>query len=144
MGDMAAVHRLLDDILRDATDNFGLVSAASLGQVDDQRMYIRQYLSKSGVKLRIDTFGTFFLSLHDLDRKDLMIEPLDERGGGRDVGVVWSRTTRSAPLVLHGNGNGCHLFNALTNELSAKHAWPTGSYREQRIDLECEWPGNTH
>ena len=63
-----------------------------------------------------------------------------------DIKLVFtgSLLMSKATVQLHGNGNGCHLFNALTNELSAKHAWPTGSYREQRIDLECEWPGNTH
>ena len=120
------------------------------------------------VRLAIDTFGAFFLSLHDLDRSDIVIAPVSShraysdqeydydhnhddahdqsarRERPEDLGVVWIRRTRSAPVVLHGNGNGCMLFNQVTAELGTEHGWPSRMNGRAPIELACFWPENSY
>ena len=140
MGSAAFVRRLVKESLEDIRDNFFLTSKSSMAQADDQRFYSRWFLRNQGTAA-VDTNGFLFQTLHDHAAHSFVVSR--ELGQG----TVFSRSTGSAPLVLHGNGNGCGTLLSIVEQLGAVSDWPPAGFNSPAVSASekeaCTWPFNS-
>lgn len=139
IGHRASVAALVEYALEDAAAAFGLEGAMAL-KADDQRLYQRALLRRPGLG-RVDTAGLIFHSLHDAEPSHFIVDR-----GRLGQGVVWAKETATAPLVIHGNGNGCDLFLWLSRALDADGYPPPigGAWEIESPETMCQWPFNSH
>jgi len=83
---------------------------------DDQRWFHRFRLGHPEL-VHLDTTAQFFHTLHDTDFTDFDI-------GGEQI--LTSRISKTAPMAIHGNGNGIETFHAMASRL-ADFGWPQAS-----------------
>ena len=126
IGEWDAVRSMVHEVLADMRQNFGLKDPVSLGQADDQRFYQRYFLNHIG-SVALDSHSFLFLSLHGHERSDLLIDPVSH--------LVLNRRTGTTPIFLHGNGDGCELWNEMATALY-------GPQDEESL-LPCFWPWNS-
>jgi len=155
MGDIEAVRAMLHQVLVDMRTNFGLNDFDSMSKVDDQRLLVRWFLRQNKGTAKIDSCGHLFHTLHGFSANDFV---LSTELLGR--GIVWSKVTRTSPLVLHGNGNGCVALLELAGQLE-QHDWPPEEFRNKELAyppvprtteewakddarLQCTWPFNSY
>ena len=107
------VRRMLDAITADIAAHH-VAFGADPYRFDDQRWFHRFQLGHPDL-VHLDTTAQFFHTLHDTNFNDFDI-------GSR--GILMSRISNTAPMAIHGNGNGIDTFHAITKRL-AKLGWPT-------------------
>jgi len=126
---------MLHDVVQDITNNFGATSTDAVLQMDDQRMYTR-WVAQNPDIARVDTEGLLFHTLHSFEAKDFSVS-----SSTLGAGVVWSHATKTAPLVIHGNGNGCSLLFTLVAQLG--YLLPEEQGQLQGDEEACWWPFNS-
>lgn len=154
-GDVETIRRMLDEVFVDMRTSFGLGDFDGMSKADDQRFLSRWFLRQEKETAKVDTSGFLFHSLHGFSADDFTLSP---EILGR--GVVWSKASRTSPLVLHGNGNGCAALLDLVGKLEQKD-WPPEDFRrlepmyppmpeagekwvENDARLQCIWPYNSY
>ena len=149
IGNVISIRRMLQEVVLDVQDNFG----GHMESTDDQRLFTRWWLKNPGLA-SVDSNGLIFISLHEKDEaiadSSLALAVLEGQPG-----VVWSARTGTAPLLIHGNGNGCLRFMRIVRDLESRHRWPstngdssiTYQYPPQPFATDewkfCSWPWNS-
>ena len=108
------IRRMLDAITADIAAHHTAFGADPY-RFDDQRWFHRFRLGHPEL-IHLDTTAQFFHTLHDTDFTDFDI-------GSRGI---TSRISNTAPMAIHGNGNGIDTFRAITKRL-AELGWPKAS-----------------
>jgi hypothetical protein len=146
---------MLDEVFVDMRTSFGLSDFDGMSKADDQRFLSRWFLRQEKDTAKIDSSGLIFHSLHGFSADDFTLSP---EVLGR--GVVWSKASRTSPVVLHGNGNGCAALLDLAGKLEQAD-WPPEHFRrlepmypprlesqekwvENDARLQCIWPFNSY
>lgn len=121
-GNITSIQRMLQEVVLDAQENFG----GNVESADDQRLITRWWL-KNPELASVDSNGLIFISLHEKkadDDRNAASSPSALAVLEGQPGVVWSARTGTAPLIVHGNGNGCLRFFRLVADLESRHQWP--------------------
>jgi hypothetical protein len=145
VGKAAVVRAMLRDVTEDLASNFGVAAGSpAFFQADDQRLYSRWFLQHTHLA-RVDSAGLLFHSLHGFDAESFAVLPVGAAGA-----FVWSHATRTSPLVIHGNGNGCSALLSITGQLEQVD-WPPlrlmGPDPPRPVHTSewegCNWPYNS-
>jgi len=113
LGRVQDVRNMVADVHADITHHH-VAFGADPYRFDDQRWFHRFGLASPN-RVHVDVTASFFHTLHNIN-----IENFDS-GPGR---TLVSKMSGTAPMALHGNGNGMDTFHALTRALQDEVGWP--------------------
>jgi hypothetical protein len=113
LGRVQDVKKMIIDVRADITHHH-ISFGADPYRFDDQRWFHRFSLA-SPDRVHVDMTASFFHTLHNINVENFDLGP--EK-------TLVSKMSGTAPMALHGNGNGMGTFHDLTRALQDEFDWP--------------------